>query len=166
MPLSEPSRSQYSCQLRVEDQQRVLASVGDPANVRSPPVAAQRQALPPSTPSTGLVGSVSTIASQKRKRDTPQDIIELSDSDSEEGPAKKRTASTSNTQPTATSARNRPFASSSPAQGSSAGGPRPNALTALNALTTVAAAALEQEPEDQGPEERGVYSSRVVCDFF
>jgi hypothetical protein len=141
----------------VEDQHRVLAAVEDAVNV--PQSANQPPTIPPSTPSTSQAGSVSTEASQKRKRDPQPDIIELSDSDSEEGPAKKKKpVSTSRTQSNTAYARTQPVASSSPIPVSTAGGYR-NALAALNALAPGLAAAPEQEPEDQEPADTGMCSS-------
>jgi hypothetical protein len=141
----------------VEDQHRVLAIVEEPAN--APQSANPRPAIPPSTPSTGQAGSISPEASQKRKRDAQPDIIELSDSDSEEGPAKKRKqASTSQTLSNTAYTLTQPVASSSAIPASTSGGYR-NALAALNALAPGLAAAPEQEPEDQEPAETGMCSS-------
>jgi hypothetical protein len=142
----------------VEDQHKVLAAVEEPANV--PRSAAQRQTIPPSTPSTSQAGFISTEASQKRKRDPQPDIIELSDSDSAEEPAKKRkTVSTGQTQSTTAHARTQPVASSSATPASTSGGYRSNALAALNALAPGLAVGPEQEPEDQEPAETGMCSS-------
>jgi len=149
--------------LSVEDQHRVLAAVSGTEQPPSRPLSiTQNRAILPNVPTVTQIGSGSATTSQKRKRESQPDIIEISDSGSEGEPAtKKRAASTSQVQTVAVSAQTQPTASSSFAfPGLSLGAlSRPSALIALNALATRTTVAPEPGPEDQEPAETGMYGA-------